>query len=70
MAREAAAVLEVSPLDCPSAIAGELIKQVDLGSIVFRVPSLSEFRTLTAFEENRVKATADPLDQPGWCFKF
>ena len=44
---EAAAALGIESLDFLSSLAGELIRQIDLGSLRFNAPSLEEFRAIT-----------------------
>ncbi|QRM28245.1 hypothetical protein [Microvirga sp. VF16] len=46
VAIEAAAFLDIVSLDFMVALAGDLIRQMDLGAIVFEPPGLTEFRAL------------------------
>jgi hypothetical protein len=46
LAIEAATALGVESLDFLSSLAGELIRQIDLGSLTFNAPSLEEFRAI------------------------
>jgi hypothetical protein len=50
VATEAAALLEIVSLDFMSALAGELVRQIDLGSLIFEPPTLSEFRAIVGYE--------------------
>jgi hypothetical protein len=50
LAREVSILLDLSPFDLLSNLAGELARQMGLGSIVFPVPSLREFRAMTGSE--------------------
>ncbi|MBB3018694.1 hypothetical protein FHR70_001748 [Microvirga lupini] len=59
VALEAARHLEIVSLDFMSALAGELVRQIDLGTVAFDVPSLSDFRAVMgvgASEEVHVEA--------------
>ncbi|MGO4526235.1 hypothetical protein AB4097_15370 [Microvirga sp. 2MCAF35] len=47
--REAAALLDVVSLDFMVSLAGEIGRQMDLGTLVFERPSLSEFRALMGY---------------------
>lgn len=54
VALEAARYLDIVSLDFMSALAGSLVRQIDLGAVAFVVPKLSEFRAITGvglFEE-------------------
>ncbi|WP_134497510.1 hypothetical protein [Microvirga pakistanensis] len=64
LAREASALLGVSPLELMSALAGELSRHIDLGSIVFPVPNLQEFRAVTGIEGARMEAIVEAA-RPG-----
>jgi len=46
LAHEAAAALGIGSLDFLSSLAGELIRQIELGCLVFDAPSLEEFRAV------------------------
>ncbi len=52
VAAEAAALLEIVSLDFMSALAGELVRQIDLGSLIFEPPTLSEFRAIVGYERS------------------
>lgn len=65
VAREASAFLEVSPLDLLSALAGELARQIDLGAIVFPVPSVNEFRAVVGVEGTRLDILVKAFGKPG-----
>lgn len=65
VAREASAVLGVSPLDLLSALAGELARQMDLGTIVFPVPTLREFRAMVGIEGAELEAIVEASSKPG-----
>ena len=47
VALEAAAYLGVVSLDAMATLAGELVRQIDLGALAFQLPDLSEFRAIT-----------------------
>lgn len=49
VAVEAAAILEVVSLDFMAALAGELVRQMDLGTLVFEAPTLAEFRAIMGY---------------------
>lgn len=72
VAREAAAILGVSPLplDLVSALGGELARQIDLGAIVFPVPSLHEFRAVIGIEDAQIEAIVEAFDKPGRHFSL
>lgn len=65
LAREASALLGVSPLELMSALAGELARHFDLGVIVFPVPDLAEFRAVTGVEVARLEAIVESFEKPG-----
>ncbi|WP_201830562.1 hypothetical protein [Microvirga zambiensis] len=46
VALEAAAELDVVSLDAMGPLAGDLVRQIDLGTIVFQQPILSDFRAI------------------------
>jgi hypothetical protein len=50
VALEAAAFLEIVSLDFMSALAGELVQQIDLGILVFEPPELPEFRAVVGVD--------------------
>jgi hypothetical protein len=68
--REASALLGVSPTDLLSALAGELARHIDLGIIVFPVPSLCEFRAVIGIEGGQMEAIVEALDKPGRHFSL
>jgi hypothetical protein len=72
VAREAAAILGVSPLplDLVSALGGELARQIHLGAIVFPVPSLHEFRAVIGIEDAQIEAIVEAFDKPGRHFSL
>lgn len=54
VALEAARYLDIVSLDFMSALAGGLVRQIDLGAVAFEVPELPDFRAITGvgiFEE-------------------
>ena len=51
VAAEAAALLEIVSLDFMSALAGELVRQMDLGSLAFEPPALPEFRAMVGYRQ-------------------
>jgi hypothetical protein len=60
VALEAARYLDIVSLDFMSALAGDLVRQIDLGAVMFKVPRPSEFRSITgvgAVEEVLVETT-------------
>ncbi|MXQ12871.1 hypothetical protein [Microvirga makkahensis] len=65
VAREAAALLGLSPLELMSALAGELARQIDLGIIVFTVPSLTEFRAVAGVGNGQLEAVVEATGKPG-----
>lgn len=71
-AREAAVILGVSPLplDLLSALGGEIARQIDLGTIVFPGPVLSEFRAVIGIEGAQVEAIVEAFDKPGRHFSL
>ncbi len=70
VARDASAFLGVSPLDLLSALAGELARHIDLGTIVFPMPGLEEFRAIIGIESERMEAIIESTDRPGRHFSF
>ncbi|MCG7392477.1 hypothetical protein MHY87_06125 [Microvirga sp. ACRRW] len=70
VAREASVFLEVSPLDLLSALAGELARHIDLGTIVFPMPDVSEFRAVVGVEGVRQEAIVEAFDRSGRHFSF
>ena len=46
VANEAARYLEIVSLDFMTALAGDLVRQIDLGSVAFEIPSLPDFRAM------------------------
>jgi hypothetical protein len=43
-------LLAMVSLDFMSALAGELVRQIDLGSLIFEPPTLSEFRAIVGYK--------------------
>ncbi|SCY00153.1 hypothetical protein [Microvirga guangxiensis] len=70
VAREAAMLLSVSPLDLLSALAGELARHIDFGTITFPMPSLGEFRAIIGVEGERMDAIVEAFVSPGRNFSF
>lgn len=70
VAREASAILGVSPVDLLSALAGELARQMDLGTIVFPVPTLREFRAMLGVEGEQMEAIVEAFNKPERHFGF
>ncbi len=70
LTQEAAAILEVSPLDVLSALAGELVRQIELGSVMFQVPSLPEFRAIMGLEGAQAEAIVEAFGNRGRHFKL
>jgi hypothetical protein len=65
VAVEAAALLEIVSLDFMTALAGELVRQMDLGALVFEPPGLSEFRAMIGYgqpEEVLVETTSNKAE--------
>ncbi|WP_162820594.1 hypothetical protein [Microvirga calopogonii] len=63
--QEAAALLDVVSLDFMVSLAGEIVRQMDLGTLVFERPSLSEFRALMGYgpsEEVLIEARLDKAE--------
>jgi hypothetical protein len=46
VAIEAARYLEIVSLDFMAALAGDLVRQIDLGAVAFEIPSLPDFRAM------------------------
>ncbi|MEZ0171809.1 hypothetical protein [Microvirga sp. TS319] len=65
LAREASAFLDVSPLDLLTALAGELARQIDLGTIVFPVPDVDEFRSVIGVEAREQGVVVEAFGKPG-----
>jgi hypothetical protein len=60
LALEASRHLDIVSLDFMSALAGDLVRQIDLGAVAFEVPSLPDFRAIMgvgAAEEVLVETT-------------
>ncbi|WP_243375277.1 hypothetical protein [Microvirga solisilvae] len=70
VAREASAILCISPLDLLSALAGELGRQMELGTIVFPVPDLLEFRAVTGIRGGSMDAIVEAFNGPERHFSF
>jgi hypothetical protein len=49
VAVEAARLLEIVSLDFMSALTGEMVRQFDLGTLAFEIPSLSEFKAIMGY---------------------
>jgi hypothetical protein len=65
VALEAASLLEIVSLDFMSALAGELVRQLDSGALVFEAPTLAEFRAIAGYgnpEDVMVEATLSKAD--------
>jgi hypothetical protein len=61
--QEAAVVLEIQSLDTLKPLTGEIIRQIELGAIVFEVPHLSGFRAMLGMSDARTDVVAEwPLD--------
>lgn len=69
LTQEAAAVLDVEALDFLMALAGEIVRQVDLGTIVFQVPSLPEFRAMLGIDGGRTDTITEWRMDPARHFK-
>jgi hypothetical protein len=67
--REAAARLDIESLDFLTALAGELVRQIDLGTIVFQIPSLSEFRAMLGAGNDATDVIAEWRFDPALNFK-
>lgn len=70
VAREASAILGVSPLELLSALAGELSRHIDLGTIAFPVPDLREFRAMVGLEDEQMVAIVEAFNKPGRHFSL
>jgi len=70
VAREASALLGVSPQELMTALAGELARHIDLGIIAFPMPSLSEFRAVVGIEDGQLGAIVEAFAQPGRHFRL
>ena len=65
VALEAARLLEIVSLDFLASLAGELVRQIDHGGLVFETPTLPEFRAITghaAAEEVLVESSSTRAD--------
>ncbi len=69
LTQEAASVLDIESLDFVTALAGEIVRQVDLGTIVFQIPSLTEFRAMLGMGEKRPDVVAEWRIDPALQFK-
>jgi hypothetical protein len=49
VALEAAACLDIASLDVVVTLAGEMVRQMDIGTLVFEPPSLSDFRAMIGY---------------------
>jgi hypothetical protein len=70
VALEAAALLEIVSLDFMSALAGELIHQMDLGSLAFETPSLPEFRAIVGYDNPHEVVADRPLTRTEFNFRI
>jgi hypothetical protein len=70
LALEAAAALEVTSLDFMAALAGELVRQIDQGGVVFPIPSLSEFKAIIGTKDLQLETIIEARSEPGLTFKF
>lgn len=70
LAREASAILGVSPLDLLSSLAGELSRQLDRGTIVFPIPTLREFRAVVGIEGEEIETIVEAINKPGRHFSL
>lgn len=67
--QEAAFVLDVQSLDPLKPLTGEIIRQIDLGTIVFQVPSLSDFRAMLGMDDARTDVITEWRFDPALHFK-
>ncbi len=67
--QEAALVLDIESLDPLKPLTGEIIRQIDLGTIVFQVPSLAQFRAMLGREDGRTDVFAEWQADPALHFK-
>lgn len=70
VAREASAILGVATPDLLSALAGELTRQIGLGTIVFPMPTLREFRAMIGIEGEQMEAIVEAFNRPERHFSF
>ncbi|WP_262027470.1 hypothetical protein [Microvirga sp. Mcv34] len=65
IAQEAAALLDIASRDFMVSLAGEIVRQMDLGTLVFERPSLPEFRALMGYgpsEEVLIESMVDKAE--------
>lgn len=67
--QEAASVLDVGSLDFLTALAGEIVRQVDAEAIVFQVPDLSEFRAMLGAQDRVMEVVSEWRTDPALHFK-
>jgi hypothetical protein len=67
--QEAASVLDIESLDSLKPLTGEIIRQIELGTIVFQVPDLSEFRAMLGMDDVRTDVIAEWERDPALHFK-
>jgi hypothetical protein len=67
--QEAASVLEIESLDFLTALAGEIVRQIDLGAIIFQVPNLLEFRAMLGAVDETTDVIAEWRIDPALHFK-
>jgi hypothetical protein len=67
---EAATALGIGSLDFMPSLAGELIRQIDLGALVFDVPSLPEFRAVTGHRVRSEETILEASGRPDRHFKI
>lgn len=70
VAREASAILRVSPFELLAALVGELARHIDLGVITFPTPSLTEFRAVVGIEGAQMEAIVEAIEKPGRHFRL
>jgi hypothetical protein len=69
VALEAAALLDIVSLDFMSALAGELVHQIDLGALVFEPPGLSEFRAIMGYGSSKEVLVESVLNKAEFNFR-
>ncbi len=70
VASEAASLLGILSLDFMTALAGELVRQIDLGTLTFETPDLAEFRAMMGYGSPEEVLVETSLSRPGFNFRL
>jgi len=70
VALEAAGCLDIVSLDFMAALAGELVRQIDLGALKFDKPGLPEFRAMTGLGESEEVLVETSLSRSEFNFRL